>query len=221
MLNRRFQSELLWGESGGERHWMPTRDFSSSSGANTQPLINQLTANSATGAARAPANLDKASSNLDDASGYFSGLLKGTPANRMAAVAPEVNSITAQYDTAKKNIANNSPRGGGAVLAGNAADIAKAGGIGNLLASVRPAAANALTSIGALFGNLGTAELSNSTSAAGAGANAGLALGGQNNAILGSIGQGVGTLLTADLGIGSTGSVAGNIGSGLSDMSGG
>jgi hypothetical protein len=91
---------------------------------------------------------------------FFSKLLSGDRQSAMEAEAPAVNSILSQYDSAKRAVSQFAPRGGGTASTLAQAPFKASDAITNLLASVRPEAAQALTQISGLLSSLGLDESS-------------------------------------------------------------
>lgn len=95
---------------------------------------------------------------LEQPINYFSKLLSGDRQSMLSAVAPEVNSIVGQYDTAKRAAAQFSPRGGGRIQQLENLPYQQQGQITGLLEQVRPEAAQALTKISGMLQQLGIDE---------------------------------------------------------------
>ncbi len=126
---------------------------------------------------------------------YYSGILGGDRQSMMETVAPEVNTILGQYDTAKRAVAENAPRGGGANTTQANAPYALSGEITNLLNTVRPQAAAATTDIGKTLSALGTTETGQAGNLINQNAWTQLAKGGQQASTAGALGKAIGSIL--------------------------
>ncbi len=126
---------------------------------------------------------------------YYSGILGGDRQSMMETVAPEVNTILGQYDTAKRAVAENAPRGGGANTTQANAPYALSGEITNLLNTVRPQAAAATTDIGKFLSTLGTTETGQAGNLINQNAWTQLAKGGQQASTAGALGKAIGSIL--------------------------
>lgn len=103
-------------------------------------------------------------SSVEPSINYYSKLLSGDPTATAAAIAPTTSGIMQQYDTAFKNITDNSSRGG--QRSGNVAsnETAKAGAVSNVIDTVQPTAAAALGGLGTSLASAGTNETNAGTS---------------------------------------------------------
>ncbi len=126
---------------------------------------------------------------------YYSGILGGDRQSMMETVAPEVNTILGQYDTAKRAVAENAPRGGGANTTQANAPYALSGEITNLLNTVRPQAAAATTDIGKFLSTLGTTETGQAGNLINQNAWTQLAKGQQQAGTAGALGKAIGSIL--------------------------
>lgn len=93
-----------------------------------------------------------ASATLQPTVDYWTKLLSGDQGEMAKAIAPEANSISAQYDTAQRAAQTNLPRGGMAGAIGAGLPFAKAAQVGNLFSSLRPQAAAGLQNAAGLQG---------------------------------------------------------------------
>lgn len=91
--------------------------------------------------------IPQATSSLNQVEGYYGPLLKGDRQQMLESVAPEVNSILSQYDTAKRAVSEFSPRGGGRTATLADLPFRQAGDITTLLQRVRPESAKGMTDI--------------------------------------------------------------------------
>ncbi len=126
---------------------------------------------------------------------YYSGILGGDRQSMMETVAPEVNTILGQYDTAKRAVAENAPRGGGANTTQANAPYALSGEITNLLNTVRPQAAAATTDIGKFLSTLGTTETGQAGNLINQNAWTQLGKGQQQAGMAGALGKAIGSIL--------------------------
>ncbi len=126
---------------------------------------------------------------------YYSGLLGGDRQGMLETVAPEVNTILGQYDTAKRAVAENAPRGGGANTTQANAPYALSGEITNLLNTVRPQAAAATTDIGKFLSTLGTTETGQAGNLINQNAWTQLGKGQQQAGMAGALGKAIGSIL--------------------------
>lgn len=125
-----------------------------------QPIYNTLTSLTTGGSSvgTGQAQQGQGVSALQPSLNYYSALLSGDPTATAAAIAPTTSGIMSQYDTAYKNISQNSPQGG--QRSGNIADLQtkEAGSVGSVVENVQPAAAQALGGLGLGLAGAGTAE---------------------------------------------------------------
>ena len=84
---------------------------------------------------------------LSPALGFNEKLLSGDPATAAGAIAPEANTILSQYDTARKAVQQNAPRGGGATRQMANIPFAASGKIANLFNAARRGSADALSQL--------------------------------------------------------------------------
>lgn len=125
-----------------------------------QPIYNTLTSLTTGGSSvsTGQAQQGQGVSALQPSLNYYSALLSGDPTATAAAVAPTTSGIMSQYDTAYKNVTQNSPQGG--QRSGNIADLQtkEAGSVGSVIQNVQPQAAASLASLGLGEASAGTAE---------------------------------------------------------------
>ncbi len=126
---------------------------------------------------------------------YYSGILGGDRQGMLETVAPEVNTILGQYDTAKRAVAENAPRGGGSNTTQANAPYALSGEITNLLNTVRPQAAAATTDIGKTLSALGTTETGQAGNLINQNAWTQLGKGQQQAGMAGALGKAIGSIL--------------------------
>ncbi len=151
--------------------------------------------------------LDTATKNLGDARStlqlpldYWSKILSGNQGAALTAMAPQVNTITSQYDGALRAMNQLAPRGGGRNAGMQDLAFRKAGDITNLINSARPVAAGNVSDIGTRIGNLGTPALSIASSGANSAAGTGLTQEQINNQQNATLGTNLGTVLGILLG---------------------
>jgi hypothetical protein len=98
--------------------------------------------------------LQGAESTLAGPTNYYNQLLSGNRAEMSAAEAPEINQITGQMQQQKQNISKFTPEGGGQTSLLSQLPFQQEGQVTNLLQQARPGAAQALTGIAGLQGQL-------------------------------------------------------------------
>ncbi len=98
---------------------------------------------------------------------FWETILGGNRQEMLSLLAPEVETIVSQYDTARRNIANLAPRGGGRTTQMAESRFEEAGLIQRLLQESRRRAAGEIAGIGGQLTTLGVSELGISTGAAG------------------------------------------------------
>jgi hypothetical protein len=96
---------------------------------------------------------------------YWSKILTGGRYDALEALAPEVNTITSQYDAGTRAMSEFSPRSGGRTSAMEENRFRKNADITKTLLGARPAAAQGLLSAASGVGALGSGELSSASSA--------------------------------------------------------
>jgi hypothetical protein len=125
-----------------------------------QPIYNTLTSLSTGGSSvgTGQAQQGQGVSALQPSLNYYSALLSGDPTATAAAIAPTTSGIMSQYDTAYKNLVDNSPQGG--QRSGNVANLQgqEANSVGQVIQQVQPAAASSLASLGLGEAQAGTSE---------------------------------------------------------------
>lgn len=132
---------------------------------------------------------------LGTAQNYLQSLVGGGKTAAMDAAAPEVNTILSQYDTAKKNLSQFAPRGGGTNSQLANLPFQESGAITNLLGSERSNAAQLLSSLGLGEGGLGSSLLPRDSGAGSSLLNYGLQNQEQQGQMFGQVGTSLGTLL--------------------------
>lgn len=118
------------------------------------------------GLSEAKKNLPKAGDALSSVGNFFQALMSGDRNAIMNVLAPEVDTLTSQYDTGRKTAEEFAPRGGGRAAALEELPFRKAGEINKLVQGAQDRGAAGLTSVASLFGQLGIGELGGGTSAA-------------------------------------------------------
>lgn len=118
------------------------------------------------GLGEAKKNLPKASDALSSVGNFFQALMSGDRNAILNVLAPEVDTLTSQYDTGRKTAEEFAPRGGGRGAALEELPFRKAGEINKLVQGAHSAGASGLTSVASLFGQLGTGEMGGGTNAA-------------------------------------------------------
>jgi hypothetical protein len=98
--------------------------------------------------------LSAAEGDLSAPTKYYSELLSGNRAEMSAAEAPEINEITGQMQQQKQNISKFTPQGGGQTTELSQLPFQTEGQVTNLLQQARPQAAQGLTQIAELQGQL-------------------------------------------------------------------
>lgn len=163
--------------------------------ATTQQMIQSLGQMASTSAKRSSALFDEGFGGVDDVMSYLKKIVGGDRAAMLDAVKPEVGAVTDQYDTAYKSVVDRAPRGGGRTSAAVGLKRDEAKTVGSLIASARPKAVADLQNfisqlIGASTSNEGVA-----VNASGAAIGARQGQNAQNDALMQTIGQSLGTLL--------------------------
>ena len=148
--------------------------------------------------------LPEARADIQKALGYYLPLLSGDRQAMMEAMGPEVNQISAQYDTAKRAAAEFTPRGGGRTAALAELPFRKTGEITGALQKARPEAAGKVTDIGQLLASIGLGTMPGGGGAAASLLSSLTAERGQTMALWGDIGTGAGKILAQVL-LGQTG----------------
>ena len=131
---------------------------------------------------------------------FYQTLLGGDRAALTETLAPEIGTVVSQFDTARKNIAQFAPRGGGrtAQLAESQFDVADI--ITRLLTTARREAAGGIAGIAGQLGALGTGELGISTGSVANLLNTLVARRGQNIDVQTQLGTGIGRLISQIIG---------------------
>lgn len=127
-------------------------------------------------------------------------IIQGNQTEVDTALAPQESSIMAQYDTARRNIANFTPRGGGQTSALAGSRIAEAGKISDLRSSARTSAIGELASIGGTELSAGANLESTGLQGILATLQSAITERGQNLSFFGDLGKGIGSLLGAWIG---------------------
>ncbi len=130
-------------------------------------LIAQQTEASQFALGEARQVLPQARETLQGPLSFWETILGGDRQEMLSLLAPEVETIVSQYDTARRNITNLAPRGGGRTTAMAESRFEEAGLIQRLLQESRRMAAGEVADIGGQLTQLGVAELGISTGAAG------------------------------------------------------
>jgi hypothetical protein len=131
---------------------------------------------------------------------YWSKILSGDRGAALTAMAPQVNTITSQYDTAFKALNELAPRGGGRNAGMQDLAFKKAGDITNLINSARPAAATNVADIGSRIAALGVPSLSVAASGINSAVSSGLTQQQIDDANSRSLGSSIGTMIGILLG---------------------
>lgn len=135
---------------------------------------------------------------------FWKTILGGDRQEMLSVLAPEVNTIVSQYDTARRNITNLAPRGGGRSAIQAESRFEEANVIQRLLQESRRMASREVADIGGRLTTLGVSELGISTGAAGNLISSLLqqetARRGQNIGVATDIGIGVGQILATIFG---------------------
>lgn len=100
--------------------------------------------------------LDTSKGAFQPAIDYWSKILSGDAGAMTSALAPEISQIGNAYQTAGNSASMTSPRGGFRSTTMANLPFQQAAQVGNLFSTLRPTAANALSSIGGATGGLGT-----------------------------------------------------------------
>lgn len=159
-------------------------------------ILGLLASNTQLAGSEAGQNLPAARTGLKTSQDYWSKILTGSKDDLLSLFAPDVHSVTDQYDSARKNAMELSPRGGGRTAAQGEARVAEGKAVNDLLFKGRQTAADKVSDVSGQIGSLGLGELGAGTSAAGASASANLSKSSNTAAILGSLGAGIGSLIT-------------------------
>lgn len=117
----------------------------------TQSLLNSLPQQQALGTANTTQGLSTLQGGVDSinaAGNYFNTILNGSQTNTEKQLAPQVNTVLGQYDSALKAGEELGPRGGGRTAAIEGAKTGKVGAYGNLLAGTQASAASGLAATG-------------------------------------------------------------------------
>jgi hypothetical protein len=133
---------------------------------------------------------------------YFKKLLSGDPNMMMEATRPERGRVIDQYDTARKAVTSFAPRGGGQTSAVAGSFVQEAQQLGDVTSSARKEAVGQAGQLGATLKGLGlsaddlaTKDLNSIISAVMGNKQLDLVKRGQNMAMVGELGQGLGSLL--------------------------
>lgn len=127
-------------------------------------------------------------------------IIQGNQTAVDTALAPQESSIISQYDTARRAIANFTPRGGGQTSALAGSRIAEAGKISDLRSSARTSAIGELASIGGTELSAGTSLESTGLQGLLASLQSAITERGQNLSFFGDLGKGIGSILGAWIG---------------------
>jgi hypothetical protein len=118
------------------------------------------------GLSQAQSTLPTATSGLESSLSFFQTLLSGNRNAIAAEVAPDVENIETQYDTAQKANAEFAPRGGGATAAQEESRFQEAASIAPLFTQARETGATGAASVSDMIAQLGLGELGVSSSTA-------------------------------------------------------
>jgi hypothetical protein len=118
------------------------------------------------GLGEAKKNLPKAGEDLSKVGNFFQALMSGDRNAILNVLAPEVDTLTSQYDTGRKTAEEFAPRGGGRGAALEELPFRKAGEINKMVQGAQEKGASGLTSVASLFSQLGLGEIGAGTSAA-------------------------------------------------------
>lgn len=131
---------------------------------------------------------------------FWKTILGGDRQEMLSALAPEVNTIVSQYDTARRSLTNLAPRGGGRSAIQAESRFEEANVIQRLLQESRRRAATEVSAIGGQLTALGAAELGAATGTTTNLINSLLARRQQDIGTMTQIGEGIGTLVGEVLG---------------------
>lgn len=146
--------------------------FGGSSGGQTQQQKDLTTAQTDIakfGLGEAKKNLPAATNALTAKGGplnFFQALLSGDRNAILGAIAPQVDSLTSQYDTGRKSAEEFAPRGGGRGAALEELPFRKAGDISKLVQGAQLTGAEGVSSVASLLGSIGTTEMGAGSSSA-------------------------------------------------------
>ena len=149
----------------------------------------------------AKTTLPKALSALEGPLAFWQNLLGGDRQEMLSLLAPEVNTIISQYDTARKGIANLAPRGGGRTTQLAESRFEEANQISRLLQESRRRAAGEVAGIGGRLGALGLGELGSATGTAASTIQSLLTKRGQDIGSASQLGEGIGGILAQIIGL--------------------
>lgn len=121
--------------------------------------------------ARAGQIFDLTMPGLKTSMGHYSDLASGDSNAIFKAVAPGVQAIDQQFDSQKKNISDNMPRGGSRDLAMAETDVSKAGSVGNMVNQSYEGSFAALANLAGKGVGLSISEVQNAISAFGGASN--------------------------------------------------
>lgn len=130
-------------------------------------LIAQQTEASKFALGEARQVLPQARETLQDPLDFWKTILGGDRQEMLSVLAPEVNTIVSQYDTARRSLTNLAPRGGGRSAIQAESRFEEANAIQRLLQESRRRAAGEVADIGGRLTTLGVSELGISTGATG------------------------------------------------------
>lgn len=142
--------------------------FGGGSSPSTSPeitsLMNTIKANSATATKNASALTASGSSALDPVLNYYKSLTGGNASAINAATAPQRQRVIDQYDTARKNIATFSPRGGGTNSALAGSQFNQADQLTDITTAAQTDAEKELSGIGTTEQQIGVSEANSANS---------------------------------------------------------
>ncbi len=144
---------------------------------------------------------------FDEPQRYYSNILSGDRDAALTAVGPEVRSVLAQYDGARRAVGEFGGRGGGRSSGMAELEFKKAGDISSLLQKARPDAAAKLTDLARILSALGISQEGAGLQGTGTALRGVLGKAGQDieeNAnvqkMLANLGEGIGSLLAGGFG---------------------
>jgi hypothetical protein len=107
---------------------------------------------------------DLAGSSAGQAKSYWSPLLSGNRTAMTSSLSPEIQGISDRYRMAQQSMMSQSPRSGAAQTLVD--PMQKATDVSNLMMSVRPKAADAMSQLAQMFGSWGQGQAGSATAAA-------------------------------------------------------
>lgn len=132
---------------------------------------------------------------------FWKKILSGDRQTMMETLAPEIGSVSAQYQGARRAASEFSPRSGGRAAGLQESRFKESGDILGMMEKARPQAADAVTNIGQLMSQLGLGEMGTSVNASNSGGQIATQAREQDIANQQATGAGIGTLLSAVFGL--------------------